>query len=87
VQCEQVFPSNLEHTTSADHTAASSQARATPLCKQVFFNNQEHTINVRRRPHLSTFMERVAELFEVVVFTASQKIYAEVRVGNKTLIS
>eukprot|EP00967_Tisochrysis_lutea_P032501 scaffold38423_cov17-Tisochrysis_lutea.AAC.2 len=45
---------------------------------QVFFNNQEHMINVRCRPHLQPFMQRVAELFEVVVFTASQKIYAEV---------
>jgi len=40
---------------------------------------QEHIINVRQRPHLLCFMERVAQLFEVVVFTASQKIYAEVR--------
>lgn len=34
---------------------------------------------MRQRPHLAAFMERVAQLFEVVVFTASQKIYAEVR--------
>lgn len=32
---------------------------------------------VRKRPHLQHFLERCAELFEVVVFTASQKIYAE----------
>ena len=38
----------------------------------VTFNNQEHTIHVRTRPHLDTFMARVAELFEIVVFTASQ---------------
>lgn len=43
----------------------------------VHFNNQEHMIHVRQRPHLIQFMERVSELFEVVVFTASQKIYAE----------
>ena len=29
------------------------------------------------RPHNTTFLERVAELFEVVVFTASQKAYAD----------
>ena len=46
--------------------------------EQVFFNKQEHIINVKCRPHLSTFLERVAELFEVVVFTASQQIYAHV---------
>ena len=34
-------------------------------------------IHVKKRPHLHEFMERVAELFEVVVFTASQKVYAE----------
>mmetsp|Transcript_19192 Transcript_19192/g.33065 ORF Transcript_19192/g.33065 Transcript_19192/m.33065 type:complete len:450 (-) Transcript_19192:702-2051(-) len=43
----------------------------------VHFNGQEHMIHVRKRPFLHEFMERVAELFEVVVFTASQKIYAE----------
>ena len=29
------------------------------------------------RPHNSTFLKRVGELFEVVVFTASQKAYAD----------
>ncbi|KAK3248591.1 hypothetical protein CYMTET_41950 [Cymbomonas tetramitiformis] len=43
----------------------------------VHFNNQEHMVNVRRRPGLETFMKSVAEKFEVVVFTASQRIYAE----------
>lgn len=43
----------------------------------VQFNNQEHTIHVRQRPYLHKFMSRVSELFEIVVFTASQKIYAE----------
>ncbi|KAH7615618.1 hypothetical protein Ndes2526B_g09636 [Nannochloris sp. 'desiccata'] len=36
-----------------------------------------HMVAVRMRPHLHTFLNRVAELFEVVVFTASQQIYAE----------
>jgi CTD small phosphatase-like protein 2 len=43
----------------------------------VNFNNREHVVSVKQRPHLRTFLERVATLFEVVVFTASQKIYAE----------
>ena len=34
-------------------------------------------VHVRRRPHLAPFLQRCAELFEVVVFTASQKVYAE----------
>jgi len=36
-----------------------------------------HAVHVRTRPHLLPFLERCARLFEVVVFTASQKVYAE----------
>ncbi|KAG2437330.1 hypothetical protein HXX76_005987 [Chlamydomonas incerta] len=43
----------------------------------VTFNGMDHTVYVRQRPHLHDFMARVAALFEVVVFTASQRIYAE----------
>ena len=43
----------------------------------VSFNNREHSVNVRQRPHLANFLERCAALFEVVIFTASQKLYAE----------
>lgn len=42
----------------------------------VFFNMKEHTVYVRKRPYLRKFLERVAEMFEVVIFTASQSIYA-----------
>ena len=37
----------------------------------------EHSVAVRQRPFLFEFLERVAQLYEVVVFTASQKVYAE----------
>ncbi|XP_047322371.1 CTD small phosphatase-like protein 3 isoform X2 [Impatiens glandulifera] len=43
----------------------------------VNFNLKEHTIYVRCRPHLKDFMERVGSLFEIIIFTASQSIYAE----------
>lgn len=43
----------------------------------VSFNLQEHMIYVRCRPHLRDFMERVSSLFEIIIFTASQSIYAE----------
>lgn len=37
----------------------------------------EHKVAVRVRPHLQTFLARVSQLFEVVVFTASQQVYAQ----------
>ncbi|KIZ06781.1 CTD small phosphatase-like protein 2 [Monoraphidium neglectum] len=43
----------------------------------VHFNGAEHMVHVRMRPHMRDFLERTSELFEVVVFTASQKVYAE----------
>lgn len=43
----------------------------------VSFNAQEYTVYVRRRPHLQSFMERVSQMFEIIVFTASQSVYAE----------
>ena len=43
----------------------------------VNFNLREHTIYVRCRPHLRDFLERVSALFEIIIFTASQSIYAE----------
>ncbi|XP_022951091.1 CTD small phosphatase-like protein 2 isoform X2 [Cucurbita moschata] len=43
----------------------------------VNFNLQEHTVYVRCRPYLRDFMEAVAQHFEIIIFTASQSIYAE----------
>uniref|UniRef100_A0A1J3HVE9 CTD small phosphatase-like protein 2 n=1 Tax=Noccaea caerulescens TaxID=107243 RepID=A0A1J3HVE9_NOCCA len=43
----------------------------------VHFNEEEHMVYVRCRPHLKEFMERVSRLFEIIIFTASQSIYAE----------
>lgn len=38
---------------------------------------KEHTVYVRQRPYLKPFLEKVAEMFEIIVFTASQSSYAE----------
>ncbi|KAF3967107.1 hypothetical protein CMV_008862 [Castanea mollissima] len=43
----------------------------------VNFNLQEHTVYVRCRPYLRDFLERVSSVFEIIIFTASQSIYAE----------
>ncbi|KAM7530526.1 hypothetical protein LguiB_033936 [Lonicera macranthoides] len=62
---ETLVHSSLEHCNDADFTFP------------VFVNMKEHTVYVKKRPHLRTFLERVAEMFEIVVFTASQSIYAK----------
>ncbi|XP_070055900.1 uncharacterized protein [Nicotiana tomentosiformis] len=43
----------------------------------VNFNLKDHNVYVRCRPHLRDFMDRVSSLFEIIIFTASQSIYAE----------
>jgi CTD small phosphatase-like protein 2 len=43
----------------------------------VNFNGVDYEVYVRIRPHLEYFLKQVAQWFEVVVFTASQKVYAD----------
>jgi len=43
----------------------------------VVFHGMEYQVHVRLRPHLYDFLEAVYTKFEVVVFTASQKVYAD----------
>ncbi|KAL7242144.1 hypothetical protein ACSBR1_014668 [Camellia fascicularis] len=62
---ETLVHSTLEHCEDADFSFP------------VFFNMKEHTVYVKQRPYLQMFLGRVAEMFEIVVFTASQSIYAE----------
>ncbi len=50
---------------------------AADLVFPVHFNGVEYQVHVSKRPYLKTFLERVAAKFEVVVFTASQKVYAD----------
>jgi CTD small phosphatase-like protein 2 len=42
----------------------------------VVFGGTEYKVHVRLRPYLDEFLRLVAQQFEVVVFTASQKVYA-----------
>jgi len=46
-------------------------------CFNVHFNGEDFKVHVRKRPHLEHFLQTVSELFEVIVFTASQKVYAD----------
>ncbi|TMW96554.1 hypothetical protein EJD97_007184 [Solanum chilense] len=62
---ETLVHSTLEHCDDADFTFP------------VFFSMKEHIVYVKQRPHLHTFLERVAEMFDIVIFTASQSIYAK----------
>lgn len=43
----------------------------------VFFDMKEHVVYVRKRPHLHIFLQKMAEMFDVVIFTASQSVYAD----------
>lgn len=43
----------------------------------VDYHGAEYKVYVKKRPGFLSFLERVAQLFEVVVFTASQKVYAD----------
>ena len=43
----------------------------------VEFHGMTYQVYVRLRPHLTEFLEAIADKFEVIVFTASQQVYAD----------
>jgi CTD small phosphatase-like protein 2 len=48
------------------------------FCFPVLFHGMEYQVYVRLRPHLFEFLKRIQDLkMETIVFTASQKVYAD----------
>ncbi|XP_076906192.1 uncharacterized protein LOC143562194 [Bidens hawaiensis] len=62
---ETLVHSSLEHCDDADFTFP------------IVVDFKEHTVYVKQRPHLKDFLKRVSEMFQVMIFTASQSIYAK----------
>lgn len=62
---ETLVHSTMEHCDDADFTFP------------VFYDMKEHVVYVKKRPHVHMFLQRMVEMFEVVIFTASQSVYAD----------
>lgn len=59
------------------HSTLDGSIECSDFVFPVSLGNITHMVGVRKRPHLYTFLRRMASLFDIVVFTASQQIYAE----------
>jgi len=63
-----------------DETLVHCTVEQTPdadLTFPVVFHGMEYIVHVKLRPHVFEFLEKICNKFEVVVFTASQKVYAD----------
>lgn len=63
-----------------DETLVHCSVEPMPDAEMTFsvnFNGMDYQVYVRMRPHLQTFLSQVSKWFEIVIFTASQKVYAD----------
>lgn len=63
-----------------DETLVHCTTNPVPNADLVFpvdFNGEHFEVYVLKRPHLEEFLDEVSKLFEVVIFTASQQVYAD----------
>jgi len=73
-------PSLMTLTLDLDETLVHCSIESIPNPDMVFpvsFQGVYYEVYVRKRPHLDFFLQAVSKMFEVVVFTASQKVYAD----------
>lgn len=75
-------PSASEYTLvlDLDETLVHCSIETDTVCDQIFpviFNGEQYKVFMNKRPYFQDFLEVVSELFEVVIFTASQQCYAD----------
>lgn len=74
------IPDRLTLTLDLDETLVHCTVDPVPNPDHIFnvvFNENSYQVYVKKRPYLDYFLESVSKQFEVVVFTASQQVYAD----------
>mmetsp|Transcript_40913 Transcript_40913/g.55739 ORF Transcript_40913/g.55739 Transcript_40913/m.55739 type:complete len:365 (-) Transcript_40913:883-1977(-) len=59
------------------HCSVTAGPKEADIVFPVHFNGNEYQVHVQKRPHLEFFLREAAKNFEVVIFTASQQMYAD----------